>query len=151
MKPELAQIFDAMLDIAGVLNRPQPDRALVALAGVELDPALLTLFVRIYRRGPLGIGELAELSGRDHTTVSRQVVRLAELDLVLRRAGERDARVTEPVVTELGARLAAALDEARERRLTTLLSPWSEEDVATLARLLGRLAEDLVGFVRRDP
>ena len=71
MKRELTQLREALLDINGILNRPQPDAALIALAGVDLDRALFPLLVRIERRGPLGIGEVAEVAGRDYTTVSR--------------------------------------------------------------------------------
>ena len=60
-KKDMLLLREALLDLTGVLNRPQPDAALIALAGVDLDRALFPLLVRVERRGPLGIGELAEL------------------------------------------------------------------------------------------
>src|SRR5476651_1132432 len=95
MKRELTQLREALMDITGILNRPQPDAALIELAGVDLDRALFPLLVRVERRGPLGIGELAELVGRDYTTVSRQVAKLESLGLVGRQVNAADARIKE--------------------------------------------------------
>ncbi len=52
MKRDLKHLHEALLDLTGVLNQPQPDAALIALAGIELDRALFPLLVRIERRGP---------------------------------------------------------------------------------------------------
>ena len=69
----LPPLHEALIDLVGFFNRPQNDAILVREAGVSLDRALFPLLVRIQRRGPLGVGELADLVGRDYTTVSRQV------------------------------------------------------------------------------
>jgi predicted transcriptional regulator len=61
-------------------------------AGVSLDRALFSLLVLIQRRGPLGVGELADRVGRDYTTVSRQVAKLEHLSLVTRRASGSQRR-----------------------------------------------------------
>ncbi len=66
MKRVTSQLREALLDLTGVLNRPQPDAALIVRAGINLDRALFPLLVRVERRGPLAIGELAELA--DATT-----------------------------------------------------------------------------------
>lgn len=141
MSKELDQLREALLDLTGLLNRPQQDDVLLAAAGVELDRALFPLLVRIERRGPLGVGELADLAGRDYSTVSRQVAKLEALGLVERRAGA-DRRVSEAVVTAAGRRVTDALDAAREKMLTGLFAGWNRDDVSTLARLLRRLADD---------
>lgn len=139
---------DALLDITGVMNRPQPDAALIALAGIDLDRALFPLLVRVERRGPLGIGELAELCGRDYTTVSRQIAKLESLGLVARQVNAQDARIKEAVVTDQGRAMTAALDGAREKLFGELLREWKQEDVADLARLMRRLADDAMRLVR---
>ena len=148
MKRELLQLREALLDINGILNRPQPDAALIAMAGVDLDRALFPLLVRVERRGPLGIGELAELAGRDYTTVSRQVAKLESLGLVGRQVNAQDARIKEAVITETGRAMARALDEAREKIFTALLADWDKRDVTELARLLRKLADSGLEFVK---
>ncbi len=141
---------EALLDLTGVLNRPQPDAALIALAGVDLDRALFPLLARVERRGPLGIGELAELCGRDYTTVSRQVTKLEDMGLVVRRVNGHDARVKEAMITDKGRAMTRALDGAREKIITSLLAEWDRKEVAELARLLRRFADDALEFVRAE-
>jgi DNA-binding MarR family transcriptional regulator len=150
MKRELTQLREALLDINGILNRPQPDAALIALAGVDLDRALFPLLVRVERRGPLGIGELAELAGRDYTTVSRQVTKLESLGLVGRQVNAQDARIKEAVITEQGRAMARALDGAREKLFATVLADWDKRDVTELARLMRKLADSGLEFVKRS-
>ncbi len=148
MKRDLRQLRDALLDLTGVLNRPQPDAALIALAGVDLDRALFPLLVRVERRGPLAIGELAELCGRDYSTVSRQISKLENLGLVMRAVDAADARVTQAQITAKGRTITKALDGARENLMVALLATWDKKEVAELARLLRRLADDALRFGR---
>jgi DNA-binding MarR family transcriptional regulator len=149
-KQDLSTLREALLDIGGVLNRPQPDAALIALAGVDLDRALFPLLVRVERRGPLGIGELAELCGRDYTTVSRQVAKLEGMGLVARQVNAQDARVKEAVITAKGRKMTQALDGAREKIVTSLLADWDAGEIAELARLLRRFADDALRFVQAE-
>ena len=148
MKRELLQLREALLDINGILNRPQPDAALIALAGVDLDRALFPLLVRVERRGPLGIGELADLVGRDYTTVSRQVTKLEGLGLVARQVNAQDARIKEAVITAQGRAMTKALDGAREKLFNAVLADWDKRDVTELARLLRKLADSGLEFVK---
>ena len=148
MKRELLQLREALLDLSGTLNRPQPDAALIALAGVDLDRALFRVLARVERRGPLGIGELAELCGRDYTTVSRQIAKLEGLGLVARQVNGQDARIKEAVITRKGRVMIRALDDAREKLLTSLFAEWDKREVAELARLLRKFANDALTFVR---
>jgi DNA-binding MarR family transcriptional regulator len=146
----LRELREALLDLTGVLNRPQPDAALIAKAGVNLDRALFPLLARVGMRGPLAIGELAELCGRDYSTVSRQVTKLDELGLVVRQANAKDARVTEVAITERGRAMTAQLDRAREQIMTALLADWDKKEVAELARLLRKLADEALEFMQAE-
>ena len=148
MKRDLMQLREALLDLTGVINRPQPDAALIETAGVNLDRALFPLLMRIERRGPLGIKELAELCGRDYTTVSRQVAKLEELGLVARQVNTEDARIKEAVVTDAGLAMTRAIDGAREKLFSAALADWAPQDVATLATLMRRLADTALEFAQ---
>jgi len=130
-----------MMDLVGFLNRPQADDVLLREAGVSLDRALFPLLVRIERKGPVGVVELADLAGRDHSVVSRQVAKLESLGLVERRPGA-DKRVREAVVTDKGRALTDALDAARQRLAGPMLERWSAQDRKDLARLLRRFVDD---------
>ena len=148
MNQDLRELHEALLDLSGLMNRPQPDAVLIAEAGIELDRALFPLLVRIDRRGPIGVVELAELVGRDHSTVSRQVAKLESLGLVERRPGAQDRRVRETVTTAKARKLTQALDEARERLWTQALSSWTAAERRDLVRLLRKLADQATDWVK---
>jgi DNA-binding MarR family transcriptional regulator len=150
LKKEISELREALLDITGVLNRPQPDAALIEIAGVKLDRALFPLLVRVERRGPLAVGELAELCGRNYTTVSRQIAQLDEAGLITREDHPDDARVTQVSVTPKGRRMTHALDGARAKVVTAMLADWNTREVAELARLLRKLADGALEFVRQE-
>ncbi len=146
---QLRDLHRAVLDLMGVMNRPQPDEALIAEAGISLERALFPLLVVIERRGPIGIVELADRVGRDHTTVSRQVARLESLKLVGRRASPRDRRVREVAAAARGKAMVRAIDGARERLLAPVLEQWSERDLDRLAGLMRRFVDDLLALPQR--
>jgi DNA-binding MarR family transcriptional regulator len=125
------------------MNRPQRDSALLQEAGVSLDRALFPLLIVIERKGPIGVVELADLVGRDYTTVSRQITKLEGLGLIDRRLSKTDNRVRETVITAKGKKMTSAIDAARERMATVLFAKWSKRDLQDLARLMRRFADDL--------
>ncbi len=143
MRTDLRQLHETLIDLMAFLNRPQPDRTSIEEAGIRLDRALLPLLVRIERRGPIGIVELAEAAGRDHSTVSRQAANLEKLGLAVRRPGRSDQRIREVAITAKGRAMTAALDAARQRLVGPLLARWSKKDRSELVRLLRRLVDDL--------
>ena len=146
MNKEIRQLHHALIDLIGMMNRPQRDTALIREAGISLDRALFPLLVGIERKGPIGVGELADGVGRDYTTVSRQVAKLESLRLIARRASKGDKRVNEATITANGRAMTDALDAARERIATTVLANWSKQDLQHLARLMRRFADDLLAW-----
>jgi DNA-binding MarR family transcriptional regulator len=146
MSKEVRRLHHALIDLIGMMNRPQRDIALIHEAGISLDRALFPLLVGIEQKGPIGVGELADLAGRDYTTVSRQVAKLEGLRLVARRASKGDKRVREATITVKGRAMTNALDAARERVASILLADWSKKDLQDLARLMRRFADDLLAW-----
>lgn len=140
------RLHGAMVDLVALMNRPQPDNRVLKEAGVALDRALFPLLSGIGRFGPIGVVDLADRAGRDHTTVSRQVAKLVELGLVERRPGAADARVHEASLTKKGRRMTGALAAARERIAAPILAKWSEKDLDSLVRLMRRFVDDLAAL-----
>ena len=143
MNKEIRQLHHTLVDLVGLMNRPQRDSALLQEAGVSLDRALFPLLIAIERKGPIGVVELAELVGRDYTTVSRQVTKLDGIGLINRRLSKTDRRVREAVIAVKGQEMTSALDAARERMAAVLFAKWSRRDLQDLARLMRRFAHDL--------
>ena len=137
----------AMLDLLSFLNSPQRDDALLREAGVSLDRALFPLLVILGVRGALGVAELADQVGRDHTTVSRQLAKLESLDLVARESGD-DRRRRAATLTSAGKKIVRAITQARRRLLSKALAQWSETDRASLAALNRRFADALMALAR---
>ena len=149
MNKEIRQLHHTLVDLVGLMNRPRRDAALLQEAGVSLDRALFPLLIAIERKGPVGVVELGELVGRDYTTVSRQITKLASLGLISRRPSKSDSRVREAVVTAKGKEMTGALDAARERMAAVLFAKWSRRDLRDLARLMRRFADDLESLPKR--
>ena len=108
---------------------------------MALDRALFPLLVRVGAAGSVGVVDLADHVGRDHSTVSRQLATLEESGLVARQAAAHDARIREARITPAGREIVAAITTARRRALGALLADWSEGECRTLARLNRKLAE----------
>jgi DNA-binding MarR family transcriptional regulator len=142
------QLTSALIDLMSLLNSPQRDDALLREAGVSLDRALFPLLVFLGARGPLGVAELADQVGRDHTTVSRQLAKLEELDLVERPATNTDRRKRTAQLTDDGRKIVQAITLARRRLLSQALAKWSEADRTALATLNRRFADALIAFAR---
>ena len=143
-KKDVRTLHGAMVDLFTLMNRPQRDDTLIREAGISLDRALFPLLVGIERRGPIGVVDLADRVGRDHTTVSRQVTKLESLGLIERRPSETDRRINEASVTPEGRTLTDALDAARLRIAAPILSTWTDEDFGDLVRLMRRFVDDLM-------
>jgi DNA-binding MarR family transcriptional regulator len=143
MKKEIRQLHHTLVDLVGLMNRPQRDSVLLQEAGVSLDRALFPLLIVIERKGPMGVVELAELVGRDYTTVSRQITKLDALRLIKRHRSKTDSRVREAVITAQGKEMTSAIGAARERMASALFASWSKRDLQDLARLMRRFADDL--------
>lgn len=139
----LRDLHGSLLDIVSVMNRPQRDEAMVREAGISLDRALFPLLVMIERLGPIGIIELADRVGRDYTTVSRQVTKLETLGLADRKENPSDRRSRQAVITPAGKVMTERVDAARDRIGRAIFSTWEEEDVASLVRLMRRLADSM--------
>nr|WP_226951027.1 MarR family transcriptional regulator [Rouxiella sp. S1S-2] len=140
---QLRELHGALVEIVGVMNRPQRDEAMVKEAGISLDRALFPLLVLVERLGPIGVVELADRVGRDYTTVSRQIAKLETLGLVDRQGKATDRRVRESIITQKGKAMTDRIDEARERIGQAIFANWDSEDVTDLVRLMRRFAEDI--------
>ncbi|WP_433540516.1 MarR family winged helix-turn-helix transcriptional regulator [Streptosporangium sandarakinum] len=144
------RLHESLVDLIALMNLPQRDEDLMAEAGIDLDRALFKLIVGIRRFGPIGVVELAERAGRDHTTVSRQVAKLAELGLIERRPNPADRRVKEAAITSAGRRITDALEAARQRLLDSAFAEWSDRDLVQFEQLMRRCVDDMLAMSAAD-
>jgi len=137
---ELKSLHHSLISIVSVMNRPSNDERLIAEAGLKLDQALFRLLVVIERVGPIGVVELADRLGRDYTTISRQVARLASMELVTRQGNPADRRIREATIAPKGKEMTDRLDAARERMAREIFGSWAPQDVSDLVRLMAKFA-----------
>src|SRR5258708_29936380 len=114
----------AFLRLDGYLNRPDLDAMFLAQAGVKLDRALFPLLTRIGLFGPIGVVELANLIGRNHSTVSRQAAKLEKLGLVERWVEDTDQRVRRLQPTKAGQTMLDEFRQARRRFMDRNFTDW---------------------------
>jgi DNA-binding MarR family transcriptional regulator len=117
-----------MLRMAGLMNRPDIDAAFLARTKVKLDRALFPLLSRIGVEGPIGTVELAALTDRDHSTVSRQVAKLEALGLVERALNEKDRRIRHLKPTAAGRAMLDKFSKVRRKMIGEHFAGWTEED-----------------------
>ncbi len=138
---QLHRLHAAVLDIVSAINRPQRDEALIKAAGIPLDRALFPLLVGVQRFGPIGVVDLADRVGRDYTTVSRQVARLAALGLIERQGSAADRRVREAIISPKGKAMTDLVDAARDKIGRAVFGSWDPQEINTLVRLMSRFAQ----------
>lgn len=141
-------LHDALLAIVGVFNRPQRDDLMIKNAGINLDRALFPLLMLISRFGPIGVGELADRVGRDHTTVSRQVAKLEETGLARRQKNVKDKRINEAAITAVGKVMTDKIDETRAQIYSSIFQSWPKDESVQLERLLKKFITDFTTLER---
>lgn len=152
---QMKSLHGSLISILSALNRPRNDEKMIQDAGIRLDRALFSALVMIERLGPIGVVELADRSGRDYTTISRQVARLESLELVERRANPMDRRVREAVIAPKGKAMTDRIDAARERMANAIFKDWSKDELDAFVKSMRKFADALddeppIGGVKSD-
>ena len=138
---QIRHLHGSLLDIVSLINRPQLDEVLIKEAAIPLERALFPLLVVIDKFGPIGVVDLADRVGRDYTTVSRQIAKLASLDLVERKVDATDRRIRETAISPKGKVMTRAVDAARERLGRRIFETWDPRDFDELVRLMRKFAD----------
>ena len=107
--------------------------------GDRIDRIALMVLGNLARCGPSRLGAVAEWTGLDPSTVSRQVADLEKAGLLAREADPEDRRAVLLKATAEGERVLDRLSRGRRRRVERLLSDWEPEDIVTFGRLLAQL------------
>jgi DNA-binding MarR family transcriptional regulator len=133
-------IHAVFLRLSGFMNRPDLDAAFLARAGVKLDRALFPLLSRIGLFAPISVVELANIAGRDHSTVSRQVAKLEAQGLIDRCPAADDQRVRLLTPSKSGQAMLREFANTRRKFLAQQLSDWPDEDRIQFLNLLEKFA-----------
>ena len=109
------------------------------VAGNRIDRMALMVLGTLGYCGPSRLTTVAERTGLDPSTVSRQVADLEKAGLLARDTDPEDRRAILLKATAEGQQLLDRLSHGRRRRIERLLSDWHPDDIVTFGRLLGQL------------
>ncbi len=135
---------EALHTVARSITNHRLHERLLRLAGVRLDKAGAALLLKLSAGdGSLRVTDLAELLGVDTPTVTRKVQQLERDGMVVRQTDPDDRRASRIRLTPAGRRTLERVRKARRAWLEHLLEDWTDEDLSSLAVLLGRFADGL--------
>ncbi len=114
--------------------------------GLALNEALLLMHLD---KAPLRRLTRVDLAKRLHaspSTVTRMAMPMEKIGLVTRQSDPRDARLAYVALTDTGVTLVGEVRKTLERRSVELFRDrWSEAEVASLGKLLGRITAGELG------
>jgi DNA-binding MarR family transcriptional regulator len=135
---------EALQTVARAITQVRLHERLLRSAGVRIDRTGAALLHKLSAGGDsLRVTDLAEMLGVDTPSVTRKVQQLERDGMVVRQTDPDDRRVSKIRLTPAGRRTLERVWRARRVWLEGLLAGWDDEDLATLADLLGRFADDL--------
>lgn len=144
------ELIKALITIVSFFNRTDRDKAFIKDAGVDLEVTSFQLFATIGREQPTNVSELANMLGKSHSSVSRQIDKLEKKDLVTTKDGSKDARVRSIELSADGEKLKEILDKTRMNNISNALNEWSDSEKADLLKNLQHLATTLNKFEDTD-
>lgn len=136
-------IFEALIDLVSLLNRPDRDKKMIANAGVNLEPATFRVFGGIVHLQPTSVGDLADMMGKSYSSVSRQIDKLESAGLVRTYPSNTDSRIRISELTEHGVEINSKISQTRERIMQDALSDWTPVEKKELLNNLRRLFESM--------
>ncbi|HKQ01114.1 MAG TPA: MarR family transcriptional regulator [Actinomycetes bacterium] len=109
----------------------------------HIDPAMMFVLHQIQVNGPLRVSELAGCMGLDASTASRHVRNLEDGGYLARTGDPGDRRASRVRLTPKGRGALARALRARAAVVDRAIADWPDQERATLASLMTRLADSL--------
>ncbi|MCX5239563.1 MarR family transcriptional regulator [Streptomyces prunicolor] len=141
---DVAEIERVLTRIAYLAGRARQHERLMALAGLPLDRAAVSILRYISESEPLRPGVLAVRMSVEASHVTRQLRQLEQLGHVVRIPDPDDGRAQRVQLTDSGLAAVNRIRDASRRGIEMALIHWSAEDLRQLADLFHRLVDDFV-------
>jgi len=131
-----SRVLAAVTEVVRWAGRTGVRGRLLGAAGRELSVNDVHLLRVIVANGPVRVSDLAESQGVDKSTITPQVRRLEERDLVTRRPDPADRRAVLLSVTARGHRIRRQMNKAGAAVFDDVLRDWPDDDRRALAEEL---------------
>lgn len=135
------RLHRAVIAVSDQVNRLDIDARLLAASGVKLDRALFPLLCRIAIKADMNVAELANLVGRDHSVVSRQIVKMEKLGLLVRTSDPSDRRSRHLALSKAGREMMSRISAERRRWMEGHFAQWDKADRNRLIELMSQMFE----------
>ena len=136
--PSFSAIVHLLRAHAGIADRF--GRGLGSIHGLGLNEVLLLMYLERAPLSRLSRVDLAQRLSVSPSTVTRMTAPLEKIGMVGRQSNPRDARLAYVVLTAAGRKAIANARASLEQMAAGVFRDlWTEEEIATLATLLGRL------------
>lgn len=109
------------------------------VSGHGIERMALIVLGTLSHCGPARLTTVAERTGLDPSTLSRQVSDLEKAGLLSREPDPDDRRAALLNATAAGRDLMVRLAAGRRRRLQRLVEDWNEHDISEFGRLLAKI------------
>ncbi|EMF52044.1 MULTISPECIES: MarR family winged helix-turn-helix transcriptional regulator [Streptomyces] len=139
--PEVIDIERALTRITYLSTRARRHERLMALAGVPLDRAAVSLLRQVADFEPLRPGEPADRLDVEAPHVTRQVQRLERSGHLTRVADPGDRRALRVRLTPTGRQAVDRIREAGAIGMCLALADWPPDRIRQLAALVNRLVD----------
>lgn len=113
-------------------------------AGLSISAEEWALLLILWRRGGQTPSELAELTFRDRTTITRLVDTMVKKDLVVRYSDPKDRRRVLIDVSEKGSSLKAELIPIAQVSIDDAMEGIAPEDVDITIKTLRKMTQNLL-------
>ncbi|MGX1479069.1 UNVERIFIED_CONTAM: DNA-binding MarR family transcriptional regulator [Streptomyces canus] len=138
---EIEYVLSRMTYVAG---RARQHERLMAVAGLDLDRAAVTILRNIAASDPVRPGVLAVRLSVEASHVTRQLRQLERIGYVVRVADPDDRRAQLVQLTDAGLAAVERIREASRRGVELALADWTPGELERFATLFRRLVRDFV-------
>lgn len=143
----LVSVDMALFRLTRLVIKGEFSGALLRKMGLDLEPAVFYGLMAVLRiRNGIGrakpeaptVGALAEEMNIDPSRASRIAATLIDRGYVIRAAAQDDGRKSVLELTDRGWAVLGDFFDLKWQRMMRIFSDWSDEDVVTFSRLMGR-------------
>lgn len=114
------------------------------------DMGMFLVVNQLTYNGAMRPAELVQVLGGTATNMSKIVGRLVDAGLVVRVAAPEDDRGVLVALTDAGREIGERIATRAQDAFAQSLADWSPQEIATLRRMLARLARDTTGTLLPD-